>query len=229
VITSVPEVRGLAQIAPRLHRILTVGSESSPSHAPASIRIETVFVTMRDGVRLATDVYRPPQERAPTVVVRSPYGRAGDKFVALAIALARRGYVVVLQDCRGTGESEPNTWDYYMYEPEDGYDLVEWVRQGDWYDGFVGATGSSYIAQTQWCMAMHPAMSAIVPEVSGLGIAVNTAHLYMFVNAYARSVGKGANKISVPYTELERVMLEETLAGGYFNEVMDPPLPNSIL
>jgi predicted acyl esterase len=229
VTASARDMRRLQEISPRLHRILTVGTESSPAHSPASLRVETVFVTMRDGVRLATDVYLPPTEQAPTVIVRTPYGRAADKFVALAIALARRGYAAVLQDCRGTGDSEPNTWDYYMYEPEDGFDLVEWVRQRDWFDGFVGATGSSYAAQTQWCMAMHATMSAIVPEVSGLGIAVNSAHLYMFLNAYARSVGKGANKISVPFTELEGVMLEETLAGGYFNEAMDPPLPASIL
>jgi predicted acyl esterase len=219
----------MSDFAPRLHRLLTMGSDSAPSHAPATLRVETVFVTMRDGVRLATDLYLPPIKRAPTVVVRTPYGRTSDKFVAAFIMLARRGYVVVAQDCRGTGDSEPNAWDYYMYEPDDGLDLIEWVRQRDWFDGFIGAFGSSYLAQTQWCMGMHPCMSTIVPEVSGLGVAVNTAHLHMFVNAYARSAGKGADKLPVPYTELERLMLEETLAGGYFNESLNVPLPEIVL
>ena len=73
-------------------------------------------------------------------------------------------------------------------------------------------------------MATHPRMSTIVPEVSGVGVAINTAHLYMFVNAYARSVGKGEGKVSVHHSELERLMVQETLAGGYFNEPLHQPL-----
>src|SRR6185437_3610220 len=104
----------------------------------------------------------------------------------------------------------------------------EWVSQQAWFDGFLYSCGGSYVGQTQWCMAMHPAVSAIAPEVSGLGIAVNTAHLYMFLNAYARSVGKGEGKVAVPYTELERLMLPETLAGGYFNAPLEPPFSQSL-
>jgi uncharacterized protein len=102
--------------------------------------------------------------------------------------------MVMMPSAVNTGSDvgrEPDSWDYYMYEPEDGYDLVEWVSQQDWFDGFLGSRGGSYVGQTQWHMAMHPRMSTIVPEVSGLGVAVNTVHLHMFANAYARSVGKG--------------------------------------
>jgi putative CocE/NonD family hydrolase len=72
-------------------------------------------------------------------------------------------------------------------------------------------------------------MSTIVPEVSGLGVGVNTARLYMFSNAYARSVGKGEGKVDVPFFELEGQMLGETLAGGYFNEPLNRPPPASLL
>ena len=48
------------------------------------------------------------------------------------MSFARRGYVVVSQDSRGTGDSEPNSWDYYMFEPEDGYDFVEWISKQEW-------------------------------------------------------------------------------------------------
>lgn len=220
----------LADAVPELERILTRGGVSAPMFSVSEIRCETVWINMRDGVRLATDLYLPPVRSAPAIAMRTPYGRANDKFVGAFLSFARRGYVVISQDCRGTGDSEPNSWSYYMYESEDGFDLVEWVSQQDWFDGFLGACGESYIGQTQWCMAMHPRMSTIAPEVSGLGIvAISTAHIYMFVNAYARSVGKGEGKVSIHYSELERLMAEETLSGGYFNEPLHQPLSEALL
>jgi predicted acyl esterase len=178
------------------------------------------MVPMRDGVRLATDIYRPPLAQAPVVVVRTPYDRQGEDrgYVAALLALACRGYVVVSQEVRGTGDSEPDIWDSYIFEPDDGYDCVDWVVAQPWYDGFIGAFGGSYVGQTQWPMAQHPQMSAIVPHVSGLGLGVCTAHLHMFLNAYARSVGKGDDKLEVSYPELERLMVDETLATGLFND-----------
>jgi len=137
--------------------------------------------------------------------------------------------VVISQDCRATGDSEPDSWDYYMYESEDSSDFVEWISQQDWFDGFLGACGGSYAGQTQWCMATHPRTSTIVPEVSGVGMAINTAHLHMMVNAYARSVGKGQRKLAAHYTELERAMAEETLSSGYFNEPLHRPFSKALL
>jgi hypothetical protein len=217
-------------VAPDLARVLRrPGFVSQSRFDPSEIRIDTLMVVMRDGVRLATDVWLPPDLPAPVVAVRTPYGRAGDDNAGVFLGLARRGYGVVSQDCRATGGSEPDSWDYYVYEPEDGYDLIEWITKQDWFDGFIGSCGGSYVGQTQWQMAMHPAMSTIVPEVSGLGVAVNTMHLHMFGNAYARSVGKGDSKIDIPYTELEGQMLDETLATGYFNEPLWKPFPAALL
>jgi uncharacterized protein len=76
---------------------------------------------------------------------------------------------------------------------------------------------------------MHPAMSAIVPEVSGLGMGVNTLHLHMFVNAYAKSMGNGEDILDVSYEDLEGIMLDETLATGYFNEPLYKPLPDTLV
>jgi predicted acyl esterase len=220
----------LKDVAPELALVLKRNLiHTPPQFSVAEIRCETVMVPMRDGVRLATDLYLPPKLPAPAIAMRTPYGRAGDGFVGLFLSFARRGYVVISQDCRGTGASEPDSWDYYMYESEDGYDFVEWVGQQAWFDGFLGACGGSYVGQTQWQMAMHPRMSTIVPEVSGLGVAVNTVHLHMFLNSYARSVGKGEDKVPVPYFELEGHMLEETLATGYFNEPLQKPLSDALL
>lgn len=220
----------LDEIAPGLQRILKRSMMLTPPRFAASeIRCETTQVAMRDGVRLATDVYLPPLPSAPAIAVRTPYGRGMDAYAGAFLSFARRGYAVVSQDCRGTGDSEPDHWDYYLYEPEDGYDLVEWISRQPWFDGFLGSCGGSYVGQTQWQMAMHPKMSTIVPDVSGLGVAVNTVHLHMFCNAYARTVGKGQTKLSVPYFELEGQMLDETWATGYFNEPLCRPLPDAVL
>src|SRR5690242_15647237 len=116
----------LADVAPELERFLTHGNLPPRKFSVSDIQCLTVRVAMRDGTRLATDVYLPPTLPAPVVAVRTPYdrGREDRNFVGALLAFARRGYVVVSQDCRGTGDSEPDTWDYYMFESEDGYDCV---------------------------------------------------------------------------------------------------------
>ena len=185
---------------------------------------------MRDGTRLATDLYLPPEQPAPVIAMRTPYLRDMDKSVHLFMAFARRGYGVVSQDCRGTGKSEPDTWDYYMYESEDGYDLAEWITRQPWFGGFIGSCGGSYVGQTQWAMATHPAISTIVPHVSGLGIGSSTVHLHMFCNAYALFVGKGADKVGGRHhSEIERLIEPQTMATGYFNEPLHRPFPEALL
>jgi uncharacterized protein len=222
----------LVEAAPHLARILTRESPDLESHArfdPADIRHETVWVSMRDGVRLATDIFLPPATPASAIAVRTPYGRNNVGIAGPARALAERGYVVVCQDCRGTGDSEPDVWQYCLYEAEDGIDFVDWILEQHWSDGFVFSFGGSYVAMTQWCMSAHPRMSAIAPEVGGLRTTRSTARLYMFVNGYSRVTGKGAKRLQVSHTEVERIIEAETMAGGYFNEPLSRPLPQSVL
>jgi hypothetical protein len=182
---------------------------------------------MRDGVRLATDIYRPGTGVLPTIVMRTPYGRRTNPE-AIGI-FASRGYAVVAQDCRGTGGSEPDEWDCYVYEREDSYDLIEWIVQQAWYDGFICGYGSSYLAGTQWCMANHPAMTAIVPEVGGLGLRSHLARYHTFVNAYSRSVGKGVDKSEINYAELEKELLSETLNSGYYEQPISETVPSGAI
>lgn len=218
----------LADAAPTLQHILSADVRSPLPFEASEIAPQTVLITTRDGTRLATELYMPPGDGPyPAIALRTPYGRG--QLSTTLLEFARHGYVVVAQDCRGTGDSEPNDWDYYVYEREDSYDLVEWVSQQPWFDGFLAGCGGSYLAQTQWCMALHPRMSTIVPEVGGLGVACHTARLHMFLNAYARSVGKGERKLTISYEDLERSMLEETLAGGQFNEPLHQPFREALL
>jgi uncharacterized protein len=220
----------LIDVAPELARILKRSLMFTQARFGVSdIRVETVKLSMRDGTKLATDLYLPPKLPAPTVLVRTPYSRDADALAGVFLSLARRGYAVASQDCRGTGKSEPDSWDYYVYEPTDSYDFVDWVSQQTWCDGFLGSCGGSYVGQTQWQMAQHPKMSTIVPDVSGLGVAVNTGRLHMFLNAYARSVGKGEEKLDVPYFELEGQLLKETLSTGFFNDPLHRPLSEPLL
>jgi uncharacterized protein len=220
----------LDDVAPEFAKLLRHPAKLAPPQFPVTdVRIETVMVPMRDGTRLATDVYLPPKVPAPVVAMRGPYGRDGDPTAGLFLTLARRGYVALSQDVRGTGESEPDYWDYLLWEAQDSYDFVEWISHQDFCDGFIGSTGSFYVGGTQWCMAMHPAMSATAPSVAGLGVASISMRFHMFMNSYARSVGKGEDKVDVPFEDLEGLMHEETLATGYFNEPLHKPLPQTLL
>src|SRR5713101_9710869 len=86
----------LADVAPELARVLKRSMiHTPPKFAVSEIRCETVTVAMRDGVRLATDLYLPPALRAPAIAVRTPYGRASDPTPGAFLSFARRGYVVI--------------------------------------------------------------------------------------------------------------------------------------
>jgi hypothetical protein len=211
-------------------------TRTRPRYDPAEIEIDpAVPMRARDGVTLVSDVYRPRGvARLPTILARTPYGR--ETFRPLMLALAQHGFACVAQDCRGTGASEPDHWDMYVYEPEDSYDLVEWVTGRPWYDGGIGGVGGSYAGETQWCMAFHPAMTAIAPEVGGIGrVMWGPVKRHMFANAYIRSVGKGETKVPIPSNlgsiddhplwATERAMLSETLATGYFDAPIEVTRP----
>ena len=144
--------------------------------APLDPRAAQVMVPMRDGVRLATDVYLPEagagvqrHGRFPVILVRLPYDKSGrETFMpALAPCFTERGYAFVAQDVRGKFRSEGETFPY-VRELEDGYDTVEWVASQLWSDGRVGMFGDSYYGFTQWAAVAsgHPALRAIAPRVT---------------------------------------------------------------
>jgi predicted acyl esterase len=222
----------LTAVAPELARILTRGSVDAQSpvrFSHSQIRRETLRVVMRDGIRLAIDLYLPPTLPAPAIAMRTPYGRCSERVLGTLMAFAQRGYVVISQDCRGTGDSEPDVWDYSVYEPEDGMDFVEWATKQSWFNGQLFSFGGSYVSATQWCMSAHPAMSGIAPEVGGLQVSRRTVRHHMFVNGYARTVGKGSGRLPIPIAEIERAIEAETMASGYFNPPLRSPLPDELL
>lgn len=217
----------LADVAPEFLAVLTGAHPLRVTYPADAIVMETAWVAMRDGVRLATDLYLPPAAPAAVIAMRTPYGRTTLHEVYLA--LARAGYVVITQDCRGTGDSEPDQWDFYVFERDDSLDFVSWAISQPWYAGVLGSMGGSYVGGTQWCMAALPQMTAIAPEVAGLGIVARTGvRFHMFANAYARTVGKGVGKVPVDMWEMEHQMLAETLATGYFTDMLTAPFPAAL-
>jgi putative CocE/NonD family hydrolase len=125
-------------------------------------------VTVRDGVSLSVDVYRPAAEgRFPAVLTITPYdNNAG--WTVRARWFAQRGYAVVLADSRGRYDSD-GVWDPFdRRHKTDGYDLAEWAAKQPWCTGKVGMIGPSYMAWTQWWAAVEapPSLAAIVPEVA---------------------------------------------------------------
>ena len=111
-----------------------------------------VKVTMRDGIRLSTNIYRPDAPgNFPVLLMRSPYGNGGpdDKE---GHYYARRGYVVVIQDTRGRYGSE-GIFDAMQPEGLDGYDTQRWIGKQSWCNGKIGTIGGSYLGFTQWMPA----------------------------------------------------------------------------
>ncbi|HEX2316731.1 MAG TPA: CocE/NonD family hydrolase [Thermomonospora sp.] len=133
---------------------------------------ETHPVPMRDGVRLATDVYRPAEAaEAPAVLVRLPYDK-NSRYVFMEEVARRfvaRGYVLVVQDVRGKFRSEGEALGL-VGEAWDGYDTIDWIVRQPWSNGRVGMFGDSYYGFTQWAAvsASHPALCAIVPRVTAV-------------------------------------------------------------
>ena len=106
-----------------------------------------VMVLMRDGVRLALDMYVPERsENLPIVLTITPYGRTN--FYTKARWFAQRGYVFVAADSRGRFDSD-GTWDPFSQRHKtDGYDLVEWLAKQPWSNGRVGMCGVLHIWDT---------------------------------------------------------------------------------
>ena len=124
-------------------------------------------VPMRDGVDLSLDLIRPDVPgNYPVVLIRTPY----DKVKArqpFHHELARRGYIVALNDLRGRFNSD-GEFTPYVHDTDDGYDTVEWIAAQEWSDGNVGMAGGSCSARTQWLAAAAnpPHLKALVPFVA---------------------------------------------------------------
>ncbi|MGH9512620.1 MAG: CocE/NonD family hydrolase [Terriglobales bacterium] len=125
-----------------------------------------VSATMRDGVILRADIYRPKADgKFPVLLQRTPYNKSGGSGFGLKAAAT--GYVVIIQDVRGRYTSDGDFYTF-KHESDDGYDTVEWAAALPNSNGKVGMFGGSYVGATQMLAAIaHPPhLAGICPVVT---------------------------------------------------------------
>jgi putative CocE/NonD family hydrolase len=168
-----------------------------------------VLVKMRDGVHLAADVYRPVQnnvvvkKKLPVLLQRTPYNKSGASLYGQYFT--KRGYITVIQDCRGRFKSEGEFYGF-AHEGLDGYDTVEWIACQPWSNGKVGTYGTSYGGWVQSALALHapPHLTVMFPHQSiwnaGLHSVRNAGALEMrwflyafWMAAYSKEAATDAN------------------------------------
>jgi putative CocE/NonD family hydrolase len=133
-----------------------------------------LMVPMRDGVKLATDVYLPKGEGPfPVVFVKTPYNfnTLTGGGLEMAIEAVERGYAYVVQNERGRYYSE-GEWEILGLPQTDGYDSLSWIAAQEWSSGKVATFGCSSTAEWQLALAAmdHPAHAAMIPMAAGAGI-----------------------------------------------------------
>ncbi|HQN51890.1 MAG TPA: CocE/NonD family hydrolase, partial [Phenylobacterium sp.] len=179
---------------------VTALAGEAAADAPYDMVVESdIMVAARDGVKLATDVYRPARDgkplpgRFPVILERTPYGKTVVSRSELSVAnpkplsraeVARffvsKGYVVIYQDCRGRYGSE-GKFVKYLSDGADGYDTCAWIVKQPWCDGKIGTMGLSYAAHTQGALgsAGAPGVAAMFLDSGG------------FANAYQGGIRQG--------------------------------------
>jgi len=142
-----------------------------------------IMVPMRDGIKLATDIYFPEdynpskKNKYPVIFHRTPYNKEINSTTTVDL-FCKKGYVVIFQDCRGRYKSE-GKFTKYVNEPEDGYDAIEWIAKQPWCNGKTGMRGGSYLAHVQASAAKlnPPHLSTIILTIGGISNGWNHAIL----------------------------------------------------
>lgn len=139
------------------------------THPGIDIRID-LEATMRDGTVLRADAYLPGGGGPwPVLLARTPYGKQEPGVLARIdpAAAAGRGYLVIVQDCRGRFRSD-GQWHPLRHEGADGFDTVRWAAGLPGANGRVGMYGPSYLgyAQRAAMAARPPHLYAAVPELT---------------------------------------------------------------
>jgi len=134
---------------------------------------KTYMVEMRDGVKLATDVYLPGNGKYPVIMIRTPYNKnSTDKIMINQVM--KHGYALVVQDMRGTHASEGRFMPFLdegWGERQDGNDTVEWILKQEWCNGRVAMWGGS-------AMGIAGYMLAGARNITCMMVAIAASNMY---------------------------------------------------
>jgi len=133
---SMPAARSLAQ------------ESGAPAAAIPDMRWG-VKIPMRDGVALNATVFQPHAQKDPLPVIFTFTPYIGDSYLDRAMYFAQHGYVYALVDVRGRGNSG-GSFEPFVNEAKDGYDVVEWLAKQSYCNGKVTMWGGSYAGFDQW-------------------------------------------------------------------------------
>jgi uncharacterized protein len=165
---------GAGRVFPADSAAYRFGNCATPSVSESvDVTVRSVYVPMRDGVKIAVDVALPtnlpPETKIPTLLQMTRYWRSreGDGPSKVERFWTSRGYAMVVGDSRGTGASF-GVWRYHRNadETRDFREIVDWIVAQSWSNGHVGGVGLSYSANTADWIAenKHPAVKAIIPK-----------------------------------------------------------------
>ncbi len=188
-----------ATAAAGLTALASCRTEIDPDPGFDVVTLTDVMIPMRDGVRLATDIYLPARDgsvapgRFPVILERTPYNKTApsrsERTPANATPLGRaevaafyvqRGYVVIYQDCRGRYQSE-GEFVKYLSDGDDGYDTCAWILEQPWCSGRIGTKGLSYAAHTQGALGSAGAPGVVAMWLDSGG----------FSNSYQGGIRQG--------------------------------------
>jgi len=198
------------------------------SPAEHKVKVEkNVMVPMRDGVKLATDIYLPADSPGPfpVILTRLPYNK--DYIGAVGKLFAERGYGFVVQDCRATYHSEGEVFIPFVFEHEDGMDTVAWIAKQSWFNGNLGTWGASYFGATQWAIAAdNPYLKCFYPQITSARldklIFTGGAFSFRLATGWSAGVGKQSKGNSQLLDMGKKV---EMATAGFFNAPLKPDLP----
>ncbi|WP_419819255.1 CocE/NonD family hydrolase [Glaciibacter flavus] len=174
-------------------RTLEAGFQVAPQFKPLPVDVvfdKDVAMTLRDGVTIHIDVFRPATtDEVPVIMAYSPYGKAQgtsmsvmgvfglvgvpnsavsglEKFEAADPAYwVAQGYAIANPDIRGVVDSDGDSVLWDRQDGRDAYDIIEWLAEQEWSNGKVAMSGTSYLAVAQWFAASEqpPHLVAINP------------------------------------------------------------------
>ncbi|KAF2159731.1 hypothetical protein M409DRAFT_70797 [Zasmidium cellare ATCC 36951] len=185
-------------------------------------------VTLRDGIKLYADIFRPLQsdtDAVPVIIAWSPYGKSGtgahnyDNMIPFRAGYSKdkwsgyqkfeapdpaewcqRGYAVLNIDSRGSGVSEGDLAIYGLQEAEDIFDTIDFISKQPWCNGSVCMAGNSWLAISQINFAARLSHPALKAFAPWEG----------FTDYYRERIARG----SIPYLPLFQKSLAGSLAGA---------------